>query len=878
MADIKSLISKLDPPTRRALEQAAELCLAQTQFSVEIEHLLIKLLEIQDGDLQRILRYYEVDAGALSAQLTKSLERFRRGNSRTPSLSPQMLQLFERAWVASSLRLGQPTIRSGAVLLALLEDEPLRALLFEAAPLLATIPRNRLVEDLPELVRGSADDTSSQTTGSTAARNPAAGPSKTPALDAYTVDLTAEAQSGRIDPIIGRDAEVRQIIDVLMRRRQNNPILTGEAGVGKTAIVEGFAQRIASGDVPAPLRPVQVRNLDLGLLQAGAGIKGEFENRLKQVIEEVRNSPRPIVLFVDEAHTIIGAGAAPGQGDAANLLKPALARGELRTIAATTWAEYKKYFEKDPALARRFQVIKVEEPDEPAAIAMLRGLVPKLEKHHNVRILDEAVSEAVRLSHRYIAGRQLPDKAVSLLDTAAARVAIAQASKPPALQDAIRRCEEISAEIEQLSREKYSGKDHSERIERLLEEQARCEDERHRITARWEQERATARRLTDLEREIESAGAGKDVKSLAAQLGGVRLELESLQDGQALVPSHVDGPTVASVVSGWTGIPVGKMLTDRIETVRTLRERMAERVVGQDAALDIICRRMQTYHADLGEPGKPTGVFLLAGPSGVGKTETAVTLADLLYGGERTMITVNMSEYQEAHSVSGLKGAPPGYVGYGKGGVLTEAVRRNPYTVLLLDEVEKAHADVLELFYQVFDKGLLEDSEGQIVNFRNVTILLTCNIGSDTIIEMVQGGRTVPAARLVEAIRPQLVRHFKPAFLGRLVVVPYYPLGDSQLQEIVRLKLTRVQERFWDTYRAELTCAPNVVGAIAARCSEVDTGARAIDNLLTNSLLPELSTEILSRLTAGEEFRTVHIELDRQAGLRFTFDRADAGG
>ena len=878
MSDIKSLISKLDPATRRALEQAAELCLAQTQFSVEIEHLLIKLLEVNDGDLQRIARYYEVDAGALSAQLIKSLERFKRGNSRTPSLSPQMLQLFERAWVASSLRLGQPTIRSGAVLLALLEDEPLRALLFEAAPLLATIPRNRLVEDLPELVRGSADDTSTQASGAAAPRNAGAGPSKTPALDAYTVDLTAEAQSGRIDPIIGRDAEVRQIIDVLMRRRQNNPILTGEAGVGKTAIVEGFAQRIASGDVPAPLRPVQVRNLDLGLLQAGAGIKGEFENRLKQVIEEVRNSPRPIVLFVDEAHTIIGAGAAPGQGDAANLLKPALARGELRTIAATTWAEYKKYFEKDPALARRFQVIKVEEPDEPAAIAMLRGLVPKLEKHHNVRILDEAVSEAVRLSHRYIAGRQLPDKAVSLLDTAAARVAIAQASKPPALQDAIRRCEEISAEIEQLSREKYSGRDHSERIERLLEEQARCEDERHRITARWEQERATARRLTDLEREIESSGAGKDVKSLVAQLGGVRLELESLQDGQALVPSHVDGPTVASVVSGWTGIPVGKMLTDRIETVRTLRERMAERVVGQDAALDIICRRMQTYHADLGEPGKPTGVFLLAGPSGVGKTETAVTLADLLYGGERTMITVNMSEYQEAHSVSGLKGAPPGYVGYGKGGVLTEAVRRNPYTVLLLDEVEKAHADVLELFYQVFDKGLLEDSEGQIVNFRNVTILLTCNTGSDTIIDMVQGNRTVPAARLVEAIRPQLVRHFKPAFLGRLVIVPYYPLGDAQLQEIVRLKLKRVQERFWDTYRAELTCAPDVVGAIAARCSEVDTGARAIDNLLTNSLLPELSTEILSRLTAGEEFRTVHIELGRQGVLRFAFDGPGTGG
>ena len=871
MSEVKALIAKLNPVCRRALETAAELCLAQTHFSVEIEHLLLKLVEFPDGDLPRILRYYEVDAGAVAKQLGAAIEKLKRGNSRTPALSPYVLQLLEAAWVASSLRLGQAAVRSGAILLALLEEDGLRGLLLEAVPLLTGIPRGRLVEDLPELVRGTAEEPGAPPAEANL-RAPA-NLSRSQALDAYTIDLTAEAQAGRIDPIIGRDGEIRQIVDVLMRRRQNNPILTGEAGVGKTAIVEGFAQRIVAGDVPPPLRAVQVRILDLGLLQAGAGIKGAFENRLKQVIDEVRASPRPIVLFIDEAHTMIGAGGAPGQSDAANLLKPALARGELRTIAATTWAEYKKYFEKDPALARRFQVIKVEEPSEAAAIAMLRGLAPKLERHHGVRILEEALGEAVRLSHRYIAGRQLPDKAVSLLDTAAARVAIAQASRPPALQDAIRRCEALAAEIALLEREKTAGRDHAERIDRLLEEQAQVEETRHRLAARWELERATVRRIAELEREIEAAAPGNDLANLLGTLGGVRLELEAIQEGEAMVPAHVDTRVVAEVVSGWTGIPVGKMLSDRVEIVRTLKERMMARIVGQEAALDVICRRMQTYHADLGEPGKPTGVFLLVGPSGVGKTETAVTLADLLYGGERTMITVNMSEYQEAHSVSGLKGAPPGYVGYGKGGVLTEAVRRNPYTVVLLDEVEKAHPDVLELFYQVFDKGVLEDSEGQIVDFKNTTILLTCNLGAETIIDRTRAGRAALGAEaIVEAIRPELVRHFKPAFLGRLVIVPYLPLGEREIEEIVRLKLKRVQERFWGTYRAELSCSPEVVTAIAERCGEIDTGARAIDNLLTNTLLPELSGEILARMTEGGGFEIVHIDFDGKGELRFAFD------
>ncbi|HUC64043.1 MAG TPA: type VI secretion system ATPase TssH [Stellaceae bacterium] len=869
--NLKALLGRFNDPCRRALEAAAGLTLSRSHFNVEIEHWLLKLAEPTDGDIAAILRHHDIDPGRLAAELNRALERLKTGNARAPGLSPDIVAWAKQAWLFASIEHGLARLRSGHLLWALLADESLALRAREAAPSLARIAPEALRRDFAAITAGSAE---SGVTGDTAdvAAAPAS-PAGSGALEQFTIDLTAEARAGRIDRIIGRDGEIRQVIDILTRRRQNNPILTGEAGVGKTAIVEGFAQRILAGDVPPPLRAVQVRILDLGLLQAGAGIKGEFENRLKQVIEEVRASPRPIVLFIDEAHTMIGAGGAAGQGDAANLLKPALARGELRTIAATTWAEYKKYFEKDPALARRFQVIKVEEPDEAAAIAMLRGLVPKLERHHGVRILEEAVGEAVRLSHRYIAGRQLPDKAVSLLDTAAARVAIAQASQPPALQDAIRRCEALAAEIELLSREKVAGRDHAERIDRLLEDQAHSEETRHRLAARWEQERATVRRMTELERDIENAAPNKDIAGLLASLGGVRLELEAIQEGEAMVPAHVDTRTIAEVVAGWTGIPVGKMLSDRIETVRLLKPRMAERVVGQDAALDVICRRMQTYHADLGEPGKPTGVFLLVGPSGVGKTETAITLADLLYGGERTMITVNMSEYQEAHSVSGLKGAPPGYVGYGKGGVLTEAVRRNPYTVVLLDEVEKAHPDVLELFYQVFDKGVLEDSEGQVVNFKNATILLTCNTGADTIIDLVRARRgAIAVAEIVDAIRPELVQHFKPAFLGRLVIVPYLPLGDAEVEEIVRLKLKRVQERFWDTYRAELICGNDVVSAIAARCSEIDTGARAIDNLLTNTLLPELSGEILARVTEGGSFELVHIELDGKGGLRFVFD------
>jgi type VI secretion system protein VasG len=897
MSSIATLIARLNPLTKRAMEGAAQLCLAQTHYAVEVEHLLLKLVERGEGDLTPVLRYYGVDVGALQKELTTALDRLKRGNSRTPAFSDHVVRLLQSAWLVSSLELGATQVRSGAILKALLEDDALRGLLLEPVPLLTKIPRGRLVEDLKELVRGTAEDAgggggSPSASSAAAAPKPAmmsgtaptapagvklaSGP--TPGLDAYTIDMTAQARAGKSDPVVGRDPEIRQLVDVLMRRRQNNPILTGDPGVGKTAVVEGFAQRVVEGSVPPPLRQVRVLSLDLGLLQAGAGVRGEFENRLKQVIEEVAASPQPIILFIDEAHSLIGAGGAAGQGDAANLLKPALARGELRTIAATTWAEYKKYFEKDPALARRFQVVKVEEPDEKNAIAMLRGLVAKLEAHHGVRILDEAVSDAVRLSHRYITGRQLPDKAIGVLDTACARVAIARSGPPPQLEAAQRRRKLLSDEIALLGRESALGRDHADRIDALSDEQAKAEDEEAHLQQRWQQESDLAGRVRDLEGQLAGGGLnGADFTRVKAKLDGLRLELEQLQATDAMVPLSVDHRAVASVVSGWTGIPVGRMLTDSIAVVRNLRAKLGERVVGQEAALDAITKRISTYYASLAEPGKPTGVFLLVGPSGVGKTETALALAETLFGGERSVITINMSEYQEAHSVSGLKGAPPGYVGYGRGGVLTEAVRRNPYSVVLLDEVEKAHPDVLELFYQVFDKGMLEDGEGILVDFKNTVILLTSNLGSDAIIDRARRPGPPPGPDALEAlIRPDLLRHFKAALLGRMVVVPYLPLDEGRLREIVTLKLARIQRRMEDAYQAELSWDDSLVVHVLSRCQAVESGARAIDQILTNGLLPQMSATILDRLSMGDSIDMAHVTVAEDGDIRIQFDRPAA--
>ncbi len=881
--DLQSLIEKLDPACRKGLEAAAELCVSQTNYNVEIEHLLLKLLEAPDSDIHQILNYYDVATADIKKELTRAIDRFKRGNSRTPTLSPYILTLCEQAWLVASLQLGFNTIRTGAVFKAILDDDNLRGVILESAPSLKRISREAVKKEFDEIIRAS-DKTAAE-------QEPDAGgkpeepvrrpgqPSQTPALDQYTLDLTARARQGKIDPIYGRDPEIRQLIDILTRRRQNNPILTGAAGVGKTAVVEGFSIRIARGNVPPALKNVSLRLLDLALLQAGAGIKGEFEKRLKAVIEEVKKAFRPTILFIDEAHTMIGAGGPAGQGDAANLLKPALARGELRTIAATTWSEYKKYFEKDPALVRRFQVVKVEEPEEEAAVEMLRGVVANLEQHHQVTVLDEAVWEAVRLSHRYITGRQLPDKAISVLDTACARVAIGQTGKPPEIEDVANQAEQLELELAILNRESVSGLDHSERITELNHELEEVGKAGKLLEERWENELTAVKSALELQGRLHQ-GAGADdpagneaLSALQGELLKAKRELEELQGQTPMVPLCVDSGVIARVISNWTGIPVGKMMTNEIDTVLRLKEKMSRRIIGQAQALDAISRRIRTYRADLDDPGKPVGVFLLVGPSGIGKTETALTLAELLYGGERNMVTINMSEYQEAYTVSGLRGAPPGYVGHGKGGVLTEAVHHNPYTAVLLDEVEKAHPDVMELFYQVFDKGIMEDSEGLVVDFKNTVIMLTSNVGTEAIIEACGDSDHPPDTEtLIELVRPELLKHFKPAFLGRLVIVPYYPLGDDVICSIVRLKLERIRIRFSENHRVAFRYSDELVAAIAARCTEVDSGARNVDHLLTQTLLPEISAELLSRMAAGQICTGINADIDEAEGFVYNFE------
>jgi type VI secretion system protein VasG len=851
--ELKVLIGRLNPITKRALETAAALCVAQTNYNVEVEHFLLKLLDLPATDVAPVFRYYKVDPAELSRQLTTAIEKFARGNSRTPAMSPQIVRMLREGWVQSTLFLESGTIRSGGILMGLYDDEALRTTIYESCPVLAKVSLESLRETLRELITESSETgltAPAATAGSPAPSSPTqAAPIDTTALGKYTVDLTADARAGKIDPIRGRDSEIRQVIDILTRRRQNNPILVGDAGVGKTAVAEGFALRVASGDVPLPLRDITLRVLDLGLLQAGAGVKGEFEERLKNVINEVKTAAKPVILFIDEAHTMIGAGGQAGQGDAANLLKPALARGELRTIAATTWSEYKKYFEKDPALTRRFQLVKVEEPDEEGALDMLRGIAPYLEKHHRVRILDDAVRSSVALSHRYLSERRLPDKAIGVLDTASARVALAQEGTPAAVEDIDRQIRIAETELDIRSRAEddvhHRGRSKSE----LEEELKQFREERTRIHERWTKERELVAEIRKLE------GNGGDI-------GARRTELDALQGQDPMVPLSVDARTVAAVVSGWTGIPVGRMMADEIRSVLTLNERMARRIVGQPQALESICRRVQTSRAGLEDPSKPKGVFLLVGPTGVGKTETALTLADELYGGERNLISFNMSEFQEAHSVATLKGAPPGYVGYGRGGVLTEAVRRKPWSAVLLDEIEKAHPDVVDLFYQVFDKGILEDGEGVPVDFKHTVILMTSNAGAEVIHELCRTPvEKRDPAMVVEALRPSLLQHFRPALLARLVVVPYYPLRKREVVRIVELKLKSIERRVKENHAAELTYDPGLVQTLADRCDPA-SGAREIDQILTQTLLPELSTRILERMANGTSFTKIHISVD----------------
>jgi type VI secretion system protein VasG len=870
--NLKALIGKLNEPARSALEGAAGLCLSRTNYDVEVEHYVTKLLESTSGDFAAIIKHFEIDKSRLSADLSRSLDKLKSGNARTPAISPTVLKMLTTAWTIGSIDFNAGQVRTGFTILALVSDEELTRLVNDVSREFQKINADALRKDLLGIVALSSETTTVPAAAAAGgdAQRPAGG--KTPNLDQYTVDLTGNARKGKIDPVLGRDPEIRQVIDILTRRRQNNPILTGEAGVGKTAVVEGFALRVAQGDVPPPLKNVHVRTLDLALLQAGAGVKGEFENRLKGLIEEVKASATPIILFIDEAHTMIGAGGQAGQNDAANLLKPALARGELRTIAATTWSEYKKYFEKDAALARRFQVVKVEEPSEHQCLIMMRGLVASLEKHHNVRILDEAVYASVRLSHRFLAGRQLPDKAVSILDTACARLSLGQNATPPALEDTTRQIDALEVQKRILDRETVVGADHQEKLAEIEEQKTVATTKLKALQERWDKERELVAKIRELREKLEAGhsangvanGTGDAAATSSAatksELQALEGQLAALQGETGLIRVCVDAQIVGEVLSAWTGIPAGKMLKDEITTVLALQDHLGRRVIGQPHAMEIISQRVQTSRASLDDPNKPVGVFMLVGPSGVGKTETALALSDLLYGGEHNLITINMSEFQEPHTVSTLKGSPPGYVGYGEGGVLTEAVRRRPYSVVLLDEVEKAHPDVLELFFQVFDKGNMEDGEGRQIDFKNNIIILTTNACTDQLMKLVADPETAPSPRgLVEALKPELNKIFKPAFLGRMVVIPYYPVRDEALKQIIRLKLGKIQRRIQENHKIKLSWDDAFLNEVASRCTEVESGARNVDNILTNSLLPDISRQILGGMAEGEKMSAIHV-------------------
>ena len=881
-SNLKGLIGKLNDTTRTALEAAAGFCLSRTHYDIEIEHFLTKLLEATDCDFQRILKHFAVNKSHLASDLTISLDKLKTGNARTPVFSPSLVQTLSEAWTIGSLDFGAAQVRSGFAILAIAATPDLARMMREVTREFQKISEETLRKNFWAIVAGSPEDQETLQAAEIPGMGPGA-PSGAPAggktqnLNQFTVDLTANARAGKVDPVLGRDHEIRQIIDILTRRRQNNPILTGEAGVGKTAVVEGFALRVAAGDVPPPLKNVTIRSLDLALLQAGAGIKGEFENRLKGLIEEVKSSPTPIILFIDEAHTMIGAGGAAGQGDAANLLKPALARGELRTIAATTWSEYKKYFEKDAALARRFQVVKVEEPSEQQCNVMLRGIVASLEKHHNVRILDEAVQSATKYSHRYLAGRQLPDKAVSVLDTACARLSLGQNATPPQIEDTTRQLDDLEVQQRVLEREAAVGSDHGERLTAIAGQKTTLAAQLKSLQERRDKELKLVGRIREVRAQLETIAAPRaasgdgratavkpalDSRAMQTELASLNAELDALQGENPLMRVCVDTQIVGEVISAWTGIPVGKMQQDEINTVLSLKDLLAARVIGQDHALGAIAQRISTARAGMDDPGKPVGVFMLVGPSGVGKTETALALADLLYGGERNVITINMSEYQEAHTVSSLKGSPPGYVGYGEGGVLTEAVRRRPYSVVLLDECEKAHPDVLELFYQVFDKGMMEDGEGREIDFKNTIIILTSNACTDLLMKLTADPETTPSPDgLAKALKPELNKIFKPAFMGRLVTVPYFPLRDEAMKTIVTLKLGKIQRRIRENHKIELTYAPEVVGEVAKRCTEVESGARNVDNILTNTMLPDISRYLLSRMADRQKPSAIHVSV-----------------
>ncbi|MEM9048512.1 MAG: type VI secretion system ATPase TssH [Pseudomonadota bacterium] len=891
-----ALFGKLNPLAYKAIEGATTFCKLRGNPYVELVHWLHQILQGDDNDLTRILRHFEIDPGRLAADMTAALDKLPRGASSISDLSAHLEHATQQGWLYASLLFQAGNIRTGHLVFAILKTDGLRNVLLGMSAQFRKIKADDLAEGFADITRGSPEDAMAQApAGGGAVPGEASGAmapaqmGKQEALAQFCKDLTQQARNGGIDRIVGRDEEIRQLVDILMRRRQNNPILTGEAGVGKTAVVEGFALRIAEGDVPPSLREARLLELDVSALQAGASMKGEFENRLKAVIEEVQASPMPIVMFIDEAHTLVGAGGAAGTGDAANLLKPALARGTLRTIGATTWAEYKKHIEKDPALTRRFQVVQVDEPDEARAHIMMRGIAGMLERHHKVQILDEALEAAVRLSHRYIPARQLPDKSVSLIDTAAARVAISQHTVPPEVDDCQRRIQALETELEIIGREAAAGFDTAERQSRAA---ADLTDEKERLaelTERWEREKSIVEQILALRARLRGEGGAADgpeaVESpeesvetkearnaLLSELGTLQYDLNRLQGDSPLIMPIVDAQAIAAVVGDWTGIPVGRMVKDEVATVLNLPNILNKRVIGQDHAMAMIAKRIQTSRAGLDNPSKPIGVFLLAGTSGVGKTETALALAETLYGGESNLITINMSEFQEAHTVSTLKGAPPGYVGYGEGGILTEAVRRKPYAVVLLDEVEKAHGDVHEIFFQVFDKGQMEDGEGRMIDFRNTLILLTSNVGSDLIMDLCGDPDLVPEPEgIATALRDPLLKVFPAALLGRLVTIPYYPLTPDMIAAITKLQLGRIVRRVQDTHGVPFTYDEAVVDTIVARCQELESGGRMIDAILTNTMLPEMSAEFLRRTMEGREVAQVHVGIEDGA-FTYSYD------
>jgi type VI secretion system protein VasG len=883
-----ALFGKLNSLAYKAIEAATVFCKLRGNPYVELVHWIHQILQLQDSDLHQIVRQFSLDPARLAKDVTEALDRLPRGSTSITDLSSHVEEAVERGWVYGSLMFGESQVRTGYLVVGILKTPSLRHALAAISREFDKIKVEALIERFAEYVGNSPENGQSASDGFSAGAAPgeasgAMAPGqlgKQEALKRFTVDLTEQARSGKMDPIVGRDEEIRQLVDILMRRRQNNPILTGEAGVGKTAVVEGFAQRIVAGDVPPSLKDVELRALDVGLLQAGASMKGEFEQRLRQVIDEVQASPKPIILFIDEAHTLVGAGGAAGTGDAANLLKPALARGSLRTVAATTWAEYKKHIEKDPALTRRFQVVQVEEPSEHKAILMMRGVASTMEKHHQVQILDEALEASVKLSHRYIPARQLPDKSVSLLDTACARVAISLHAVPAEVDDSRRRIEALEIELQIIGREEQIGVAIGSRrhdVESALTE------ERTRLTeleARWAEEKTLVDELLDARARLRGKAEAVDASArepgpeqselsdseraaLHTRLAELQQQLAALQGENPLILPIVDYQAVASVVADWTGIPVGRMARNEIETVLNLGGHLKKRIIGQDHALEMIAKRIQTSRAGLDNPSKPIGVFMLAGTSGVGKTETALALAEALYGGEQNVITINMSEFQEAHTVSTLKGAPPGYIGYGEGGVLTEAVRRRPYSVVLLDEVEKAHPDVHEIFFQVFDKGVMEDGEGRQIDFKNTLILLTTNAGTDMIAGLCSDPDLMPDPEAIaKSLREPLLKIFPPALLGRLVTIPYYPLSDEMLKSIARLQIDRVKKRVEATHKVPFEYDESLLDLVVARCTEAESGGRQIDAILTNSLLPELSRQFLNHLLEGRQVAGVKVGVD----------------